>query len=60
MKLLEVFDLAMEGIILKMQNPYISAAEHKELNAKLKEVAAMYVKEQNKNFLENLNKPIDK
>ena len=56
MELLEIYDLAMLAIIHKMQEPQTSAAEHIDLNQKLKEIAALYVKEQNKKFLENFNK----
>jgi hypothetical protein len=48
MELLEVYDWALRGIIEAMQVKSITDAERAELDRKLKEVALMYVIEENK------------
>lgn len=47
MKLLEVYDWALRGIIETMQKEHITDEERKALDQKLKEVAALFVKEKN-------------
>ena len=43
MKQTEILDLAMERIIIKMQEPGVTEEEKKELNQKLKELANLFV-----------------
>jgi hypothetical protein len=43
MKQTEILDLAMERIIIKMQEPEVTEEEKVELNQKLKELATLFV-----------------
>lgn len=55
MEQLEILDLAMLGILRLMDNS-TDAAEHIELSAKLKELARLFVIEQEENFRKGIDK----